>query len=129
MCTIWTRRNARVNLREASLRGAILLFHVPSKRRERACHPERRRREGPAFRERRTSDAKDLSFVRADRKQVLRSRACRALAQDDNAASLRKRKKGSNGGSLERRRGGVERGASRERFADSRKQWARGCEE
>src|SRR5881275_583108 len=98
MCTIWTRRNARVNLREASLRGAILRFHVPSKRRERACHPERRRREGPAFRERRTSDAKDLSFVRADRKQVLRSRACRALAQDDNAASLRKRKKGRNGG-------------------------------
>src|SRR2546429_7673342 len=54
MCTIWTRRNARVNLRGAALGGATLLLHVPTKRREPACHPERRRREGSAFRERRT---------------------------------------------------------------------------
>jgi len=32
--------------------------------------------------------------VRADRKQVLRSRACRALAQDDNAAMRRGGTKG-----------------------------------
>src|SRR5438093_1411247 len=40
------------------------------------CHPERRRREGSAF-----------------LKQILRSRACRALAQDDSAARLGWRKK------------------------------------
>src|SRR5207249_6223840 len=33
------------------------------------------------------------SFARACRKQILRSRACRALAQDDSAARLRWKKK------------------------------------
>ena len=40
------------------------------------------------------ADAKDLLSVSGEPKQVLRSRAYRALAQDDNAASLRKRKIG-----------------------------------
>src|SRR5438105_9171234 len=51
---------------------------------ERACHPERRRREGPAFRERRATAGPSLARVpRAPlrsagvRQQVLRSPACR----------------------------------------------------
>src|SRR6266699_3774437 len=67
-------------------------------RSERACHPERRRREGPAFLSHLADGGNSRSFARAGaapsdnlgrtpgRKQILRSRACRALAQDDNAA-------------------------------------------
>src|SRR6266571_322732 len=88
-------------------------------RSERACHPERRRREGPAFLSHLADGGDSRSFARAlsapsdnlgctpgltrsfararagpsdnlgctpRRKQILRSRACRALAQDDNAA-------------------------------------------
>src|SRR2546421_2750197 len=50
----------------AALRRSWSPTSIPY-RSKRACHPERRRREGPAFPQmRRTSDAKDLSFVRAD---------------------------------------------------------------
>src|SRR6266568_4819674 len=96
---------------------SLLLFSVS--RSERACHPERRRREGPAFLSHLADGGNSRSFARTrsapsdnlscspgvtrsfararsapsdnlgctpGRKQILRSRACRALAQDDNAA-------------------------------------------
>src|SRR5437879_3340812 len=49
-----------------------------------ACHPERRRREGPVFFRMRSLRAPIVL------KQVLRSRASRALAQDDSAVHVRR---------------------------------------
>src|SRR5205807_9961642 len=73
-------------------------FSLSPSRSERACHPERRRREGPAFPQaRRThpfsaASADDLRCGVSEQ-QVLRSRASRALAQDDNAGRLRGKRK------------------------------------
>src|SRR5437016_3807830 len=141
MCTIWTRRNARVNLGGAQLwdttistrnrpfarahlsphpfdplslreRGNSVRPSSPlstswrggqgvrTNESERACHPERRRREGPAFRERRTTAGPSSAgspHPRSARKQVLRSRALRALGPHPLSPSPHMRRGGTKG--------------------------------